>query len=107
MSVHAIGPDFSYFGIAYLAEKEARLNEKTAKPANKTITAASKVRAVEKQTSNSYDYENDISINEKKGTERKRWNNVDETLGDLVMPGLFYSFDIVVIKFIRFLAIPR
>lgn len=64
MSAQAIGHDNHYFGIAYLAEKEARATEKRAKTDNKPITANVKVTANEKQEI-SYDHKKIISLKKK------------------------------------------
>jgi len=72
MSVYAIGHDHYYFGIAYLAEKEARSDENTAESKNNTVVATVKVSANEKQEGSSYNHERNISLKREMRTDRER-----------------------------------
>lgn len=72
ISVYAIGHDHSYFGIAYLAEKEARTNMKSSETGDKPIVAAAKVGMKEKQEQSSYIHEKNISFNKEMKTDREK-----------------------------------
>jgi hypothetical protein len=71
MPVYSLGHDHYYFGIAYLAEKEARSKEKISETEDKTIIATAEVSAKEKQEKSSYDHERNISLHKEMRTDRE------------------------------------